>query len=69
MKWIETTKKLPRKNQIVDVFVNGNRWTDYIYTRNYGGTKGNDFFEPTKGGVSCIRDASHWMYPPKPPKQ
>ena len=33
MEWIETTKKLPRKNQIVDVFVNGNRWTDYIYTR------------------------------------
>lgn len=73
--WISIKKKKPRVGMIVDLWTNEGRMTNYVLVKDYGGKKGNDFFEPLECGVDCIRfdgdtsyvQATHWMPLPKPP--
>ena len=76
MNWINIKKRIPPERVIVDLWTDEGRLTDYILNANYNGVKGNNFFTPQKGGPSCVRfngsqyftQATHWMYPPKPPR-
>lgn len=72
MEWISCKDRLPGKDQIVDIWCRNRRMSDYTYRRNYGGQRGNDFFDPTKGGICCLRidreENMHWMPIPEPPE-
>lgn len=70
MKWISVKDRLPSEGEVVDVWIGvyKERWTNYLYVRDYKGQKGNDFFDPVSSGLCCIRNASHWMPVPKPPE-
>lgn len=70
MNWISVKDKLPKEGDVVDIYIKDydERWTNYSYTRNYNGQKGNNFFAPNKSGLCCVRNASHWMYVPEHPK-
>jgi len=65
--WIRVEDSLPLKDEVVDIWFDNKRCTNYKYTRDYAGRTGNDFFEPTISGYSCVRLATHWMRLPKPP--
>lgn len=68
--WISVKDGFPESGRDVDVFVEqyDERWCNYRYLRDYNGSKGNDFFDPIRSGLCCIRNASHWMYVPENPK-
>lgn len=68
--WISVKKSLPKKGRTVDIYIEDyeERWTDYVYIENYGGQAGNSFFEPVHGGITCITNATHWMYSPEKPE-
>ncbi len=68
MKWISVKDRLPENQEIVDIFYDGQRETDYIYEKDHNGEKGNNFFEATESGFCCVRDCTHWMPLPGPPK-
>jgi len=70
MKWVSVKDSLPEEGDDVDIYIQqyDERWTDYKYIRNHLNQQGNDFFEPNKGGLCTVRNASHWMYVPEPPK-
>ena len=79
MKWISVKDKLPTEDQIVDLWDGRERHTDYKLILNHGGKIGNNFFRPTKSGVTVIRyndsaeyrNATHWatFTPPSTDKQ
>lgn len=67
---------MPKKNEIVDIWTDKHdRLTNYQHRKNFLGQRGNNFFEPTQSGPSCVRyngsenytQATHWRYAPKPP--
>jgi hypothetical protein len=67
--WIDIVKLTPPDNQAVDVWsASCGRCTNCGYVRNIGGKKGNNFFVSMNAGPACIRDATHWMRIPEPPK-
>lgn len=70
MSWISVKDRLPEEGAVVDVYIKDydERWTNYTYIRDYNKKKGNDFFNPNRSGLCCIRNASHWMYIPDSPK-
>jgi hypothetical protein len=67
--WVSVEDRMPENGEIVDVYISKyeERHCNYEYTRDYNGQLGNNFFDPISGGLSCIRNASHWMYAPEPP--
>ena len=74
--WIKVEDRLPKAGQEVDIWYDGKRLPSYKLVRNYGGQKGNDFFDPVISGIVCIRPAydvddghgaTHWMPLPEPP--
>ena len=65
--WVSVKEKLPRKGQVVDVLYMGKRETNYIYIKDYNGKKGNNFFDPVRGGYCCLRDVKFYIQHPKPP--
>ena len=77
MEWINIDKKLPSVNQIVDLWDGHQRHCNYKLVKNYGGTRGNNFFDPVFGGVACIRyggephytNATHWIVVTPPRKE
>lgn len=68
--WVSVKKSLPDKGRTVDIYIleYNERWTDYTYFENYGGQMGNNFFDPVAGGLTCVRNATHWMYTPEKPR-
>jgi hypothetical protein len=69
MSWIKIEERKFRSGDIVDIWSKWyGRLADYRFAKDYGGQKGNDFFEPSKCGPACIRDATHFMYIPKDPE-
>jgi hypothetical protein len=76
--WISVKDRLPEEGQQVDIWYRGKRHASYELIVDYGGKKGNTFFDPVAGGTSCIRiqgdvhcdeGATHWMPLPEPPKK
>jgi hypothetical protein len=69
-KWIPCRERMPKSRQRVILYVPvyGEICCDYVYEQDYKGNKGNSFFSPYHSGYSCIRDATHWMPLPEPPK-
>lgn len=58
----------PKDRTVVDIWRDkwgGERLADMRFV-DLG--KGNVFYEPDDGGAGCVRDATHWMHPPKPPE-
>jgi len=65
--WISVEDRLPEEGQIVDVWRH-RRHTNYRYVRAYRGDPDNNFFSPVGPGVMCLRDVTHWMPLPPPPR-
>lgn len=75
--WIKIEKgcKMPKKDEAVDLWVDGYRLTNYTLVKNFNGRRGNNFFSPLFSGISVVRydnspnytNATHWMYPPISP--
>jgi len=62
-------KTAPNDGTMVDLYVASRkeRLTNYCLTAN---NKMTDwFYEPVYGGRTCVRDATHWMPLPEPPKE
>lgn len=56
----------PKDTRIVDIWCpRYGRLTNY-WREDLG--DGNVFYEPSKSGVTVVRDASHWMAIPEPPQ-
>lgn len=66
--WISVKDRMPKNKQIVDIWRDGERLCNYEIFKDYKGQKGNTFFEPIEFGVCCVRNATHWMPLPEPPK-
>lgn len=74
MEWIDIKKKLPRYGQVVDLWADGARHTNFERVRGDNWPKG--YFTPTEYGRSVITvteeeaytHATHWMPLPEPPK-
>ena len=68
-KWISMKKKKPTVGEPVDIYSSDHgRLTNYRYVKNYGGQRGNNFFEPVEDGYCVVRSATHWMNIPEEPK-
>lgn len=67
--WISVKGKRFRDLEVMDIFSKSNgRLCEYRFRKNFAGKKGNNFFEPTRSGPSCVRDYTHFMPIPEPPK-
>ena len=64
--WISIKDRLPKKGKCVDVYhPEHGRLTNY----SMEGTKKNRYFRAVKGGLTCVRDVTHWMLEPEAPKE
>ena len=55
----------PKDSTPVDLWADGERHAN-MYRVDLG--KGNVFYDPVDCGTCCVRNASHWMFPPAAPK-
>lgn len=66
--WISIKDRPPKQEECVDIWSKScGRLANYKYVINYAGKVGNNFFDPVRSGIVCIRDATHWMPIPDPP--
>lgn len=70
--WISVKDNLPPSGEVVDIWADNGRKTDYTYIRSAYGKRGNDFFNPEKNGLiyrvdSVSDNVTHWRRLPKPP--
>lgn len=56
----------PKDGTIIDLWRNGERLTGYRWKEQ---ARNTGFFEGIPYGLSCVRDASHWMPLPVPPQE
>lgn len=55
----------PKDGQVIDLWRGGKRIVEYKWVQL---TPDNGFFEPYGAGICVVRDATHWMPLPDPPK-
>ena len=67
IEWISVDDKKPRAGKTVDIWADNKRMANYCYVKNGSGNRGNNFFQPIHCGISCVRNATHWRFPPDPP--
>ena len=63
MSWQPITTA-PADNRLVDLWRRGSRLCNY---RRVDCGEGNVFYDPAEYGVTCVRDATHWMPTPDAP--
>lgn len=72
MTWINITHQQPEPGQEVDIWsIKYGRLCSYKLFKDYAGKKGDDFFDPCHTNISwpfIVKDVTHWMLPPEPPK-
>jgi len=64
--WISVEDIEPSDKDIVDIFYQGKRETDYRY---YKGQNGYNLFDPISAGFCNLEDVKYWMPLPKPPTE
>lgn len=73
MAWKKASEQLPKSRKVVDLWFNGRRHTNYRYVKSYGGNRCNNFFEPVKSGICCVRAEDHadlhWRSVPTGPRE
>lgn len=55
----------PKDGRPIDLWAGGERLANM---RRVDLGRGNVFYDPVESGVCCVRNATHWMPIPEPPK-